>query len=208
MIRRTLPVVALVLAGGCRGSISEQPPVHIIPDMDWQPKYLQQGESAFFADHRASRIPPEGTVARGELKADTAFYQGKIDGSFVNKVPFTVDESVMRRGEQRFNIYCAPCHDQTGTSNGTVVQHGVPYGLPRPLVLYADHARELSDGEIFDRISNGSPNHNMPAYGPQIPEKDRWAIVAWVRVLQRAEHATVADVPSEQLKDMQEEAPQ
>jgi mono/diheme cytochrome c family protein len=201
VIRRIIPVIALVLVAGCRGQVSEDPPVHIIPDMDWQPKYLPQGESRIFSDHRANRTPPEGTVARGELKDDEAFYQGKFQGSFINRVPVEVNEKLMLRGQQRFNIYCAPCHDQTGGGNGLVFQHG----FPKPLNLYADHARGLSDGEIFDIVSHGI--RNMPAYGPQIPEQDRWAIVSWVRVLQRAGHGNIDDVPENQRAGMTPEEP-
>jgi mono/diheme cytochrome c family protein len=159
--------------------------------MDWQPKYEKQAESAFFADHRVARLPPEGTIARGSLKEDTAFFQGKLNGGFVAKAPIQVDETVLRRGQQRFNIYCTPCHDQTGGGNGAVFQHG----YPKPLSVYADHARGLADGELFDIVTNGV--RNMPAYGPQIPEKDRWAIVAWMRVLQKAGHGAVVDIPAD-----------
>lgn len=209
MIRRLfahalLPVALLATSAGCRGSVSDQPPVHILPDMQWQPKYLQQGESRFFADHRANRTPPEGTIARGELKEDTAFYQGRVGDQFVAKIPFDVDEKVVRRGQERFNIYCAPCHDQTGSGNGTVYQHG----FPKPLSVTADHAKALADGEIFDILSRGV--RNMPGYAPQIPEKDRWAIVSWVRVLQRSQNTMVADVPPEEMAHIQpaEEAAQ
>src|SRR6185312_13382114 len=143
MIRRLLPVVALVALAGCRGQVSEDPPIHIMPDMDWQPKYETQGASSFFADHRAMRTPPAGTLARGELKEDTAFYQGRVGDQFVAKVPFDVDAKVIHRGQERFNIYCAPCHDQTGSGDGMVYQHG----FPKPLSVVADHATKLADGE-------------------------------------------------------------
>ena len=97
-LQRTLvPAALLFAASGCRGSVSDQPPIHIIPDMDYQPKYLQQGESLFFSDHRANRDPPEGTIARGELKEDTAYFQGRVGDQFVSKIPLDVNEKLVRR---------------------------------------------------------------------------------------------------------------
>jgi mono/diheme cytochrome c family protein len=199
---KKLALLGLALAlAACRGSVSEEPPIHIVPDMDWQPKYEPQGESAYFADGRAMRPQVEGTVARGQLKDDEAFYKGTRDGQFLAKAPtdevqtaLKVDslEKLLHRGQQRFNIYCAPCHDQTGSGKGLVVQHGYPL----PIGLATPHPMSVGDGEIFSYISNGV--RNMPAYGHQIPEADRWAIVAWVRVIQRSQHASLEDVPPEQ----------
>jgi mono/diheme cytochrome c family protein len=197
VLKALVPAALVCAVSGCRGDVSDQPPVHIIPDMDYQPKYLQQGESRFFSDHRANRTPPEGTVARGQLKEDTAFYEGRIGDQFVSKVPIDVDEKLVRRGQERFNIYCTPCHDQTGSGNGLVFQHG----FPKPLSVTADHAKSLSDGELFDILSRGV--RNMPGYAAQVPEKDRWAIVSWVRVLQRSQNTLVADVPPEELSHIQ-----
>ncbi len=216
-MNRLLIASALVSLAACRGSVSEDPPVHIIPDMDWQDKYHPQGESAFFEDGRAMRTPVEGTVGRGAiqngaefaLKTDAEFSKGKSGDAFVQYVPLAkvqqalkVDgpEQVLARGRERFNIYCAPCHDQTGSGNGLVVQHG----YQRPPELAGIHALGISDGEIFDYITNGRNYPNMPAYAHQIDEADRWAIVSWVRVLQRSQHATVDDVP-EQFKNTIEE---
>ena len=106
--------------------------------------------------------------------------------------PAVVDEVLARRGQQRFDIYCAPCHDRAGSGHGMVVQRG----FPLPIDLASDRARGLSDQQLFDTISHGV--RNMPAYAAQIPPADRWAIVVWVRVLQRSQHATLADVPPEQ----------
>ena len=191
---------AVMAIAGCRGSVSDQPPIHIIPDMDWQAKYHPQGESEYFADGRAMRDPVEGTVARGALKDDEVFYKGTLNGAFVAKAPvekvqaaLKVDsfEKVLDRGQQRFNIYCAPCHSQTGAGIGLVVQHG----YPTPIDLSSEHPMSVGDGELYSYIANGI--RNMPAYGHQIPEADRWAIVTWVRVLQRSQHATIEDVPEQ-----------
>lgn len=201
MTNRVLIGALVLTVAACRGSVSEQPPIHIIPDMDWQPKYHAQGESAFFADGRASREPVEGTVARGQLRDDTAFNDGKKDGAFLHKAPIQVDEAVLARGKERFNIYCAPCHDQTGSGNGMVKQRGYQ---PPPSNLASENTRGMSDGEIYDAVKNGI--RNMPAYAAQIPTKDRWAVVAWVRVLQRSQHAQLADVPPEMQGKIEEAA--
>lgn len=187
---RLLLVGLLATVAACRGQVSEEPPVHIIPDMDWQPRYEEQAASSFFADGRAMRPLVEGTVARGSLHGDDAYDTGKVGGAYVNKVPVDVDEKFIRRGQQRFNIYCAPCHDQTGAGNGLIVQHG----YPRPVSL-SENATKYPDGEIFTIITNGV--RNMPAYAHQIPVNDRWAIVSWLRVLQRSQRATLADVPAD-----------
>jgi mono/diheme cytochrome c family protein len=180
----------LALASGCRGQQSSHPPIRVFDDMDEQQKYHPQGESKFFADGRAMRPIVKNTIAQGELGDDTEFSQGAFsDGSFVQKVPLPVDEAFLRRGQERFNIYCAPCHDQSGSGRGIVVQRGFHI----PVDLSSNHTREIRDGEVFSYITNGV--RNMPAYKLQIPERDRWAIVAWVRVLQRSQSASPKDVP-------------
>jgi mono/diheme cytochrome c family protein len=132
----------------------------------------------------------EGVVAQGQLREDDAYWRGKAaDGSTLATIPITVDEAALKRGEDRFNIYCAPCHDQAGGGHGTVIKRGYPL----PPDLAGDRVRGLPDGEIFNVISIGV--RNMPAYRKQIPVEDRWKIVAWVRVLGHSQHAAPADVP-------------
>jgi len=208
-VKKLLLTGALMAVAACRGSVSDQPPIHIIPDMDWQDKYHPQGESAFFPDGRAMRPRVEGTVAAGGLKEDSVYFKGKQGDAFVARMPtekvkaaLGVDslEAVMSRGQQRFNIYCTPCHDATGSGNGLVIQRALaapPSGFARPPHL-AENAATLPDGQIFDYITNGV--RSMPAYGHQIPEADRWAIVSWLRVLQRSQRANLSDVP-EQFKN-------
>lgn len=188
-----LALAATAALAACRGQTSDQPPIHIVPDMDWQPRYDPQEESAFggFEDKRTMRPLVPGTVAQGRLREDAAFHTGKVGDLYVAKVPFDVNEEVLARGQQRFNIFCTPCHDQTGSGAGMVIKRGYP--IP-PINLASENTRGLPDGEIFEVITHGV--RNMPAYNTQIPEQDRWAIVAWVRVLQRSQAATVADVPA------------
>jgi len=190
---RTLTTAALALfAISCRGGISEEPPFHLVPDMDHQGKFKAQAENKFFADGRAMRPLVDGTLAQNQYHEDEAPFTGKnADGSFLTRIPATVDEKLLARGEERFNIFCAPCHDKSGSGAGLVIKHGYPL----PINLAGDHAKGLKDGEVFDIVSNGV--RNMPGYRTQIPAADRWAIVAWVRVVQRSQNAKIDDVPAD-----------
>jgi len=199
---RTMILVALLAglaaAAGCsRGQPREKRPTMIIPDMEFQPKWKAQGYTPFFEDHRTMRTPPEGTVARGTLKEDTVRFQGKRNGEFVTHNARDVTMDLLRRGRNRFNIYCAPCHDRTGSGHGMVIGYGFvpPPNFSDPRVL------AFADGYIFDVITHGV--RNMPSYGAQIPVGDRWAIVAYVRALGRSRTATLADVPPEARKDLE-----
>jgi mono/diheme cytochrome c family protein len=190
-VRQAIFFAALgLLAAGCRGQPSSDPPIHLVPDMDWQPKYRPEQESAFFSDGRTMRQPVNGTIAFGHLDEDDALYRGlNADGSYVARVPGKVDEKTLARGEERFNIYCSVCHDRTGGGKGMVPRRTKWMAAD----LSVDRLRTAPDGQIYDTITNG--RNTMPSYRAQIPVEDRWAIVAWVRVLQRSQHATAADVP-------------
>jgi mono/diheme cytochrome c family protein len=173
-----LIVVFLAVAGsGCR------------QDMHDQPKYTPLRESAFFSDARSARTPVEGTVARGLLRDDELLYGGKLNGEDAAVFPFRVDAPVMTRGEERFNIYCAPCHSRTGEGDGMVVLRG----YRRPPSFHQERLRDAPVGHFFDVITNGFGA--MPDYASQIKPADRWAIVAYIRALQLSGHATLADVP-------------
>lgn len=188
--KATLFAAASLLVAGCRGQVSSEPPIHLVPDMDWQPKYRPEAESEFFSDGRTMRKPVEGTVALGHLEEDDAYYRGlAADGSFVPRVPGKVDEKTLARGEERFNIFCAPCHDKTGGGKGMIPRRTNWLAAD----LSADRLRAAPDGQLYDTIANGK--NTMPSYRAQVPVADRWAIVAWVRVLQRSQHAAPADVP-------------
>jgi mono/diheme cytochrome c family protein len=192
--RRRLALAAGIVAmvAGCRGQVSGDAPFHLIPDMDDQIKFKAQEENTFFADGRSMRPLVDGTLAQGHLNEDEGPVSGKYaDGTYLVRIPGNVDEALLARGEERFNIFCSPCHDKTGSGAGLVIKRG--YSLP--VNLAADHAKGLKDGEVFDIVSNGV--RNMPAYRAQIPVSDRWAIVAWVRVLQRSQAARIDDVPAD-----------
>ncbi len=190
--------VPLAIIAKARVSKSTQPRIHIIPDMDNQPKLKAQSSNPMFADGRAMRPPVAGAVAVDAPDPGDPVTSGRRNGEFVEHMPMRVTMGMMRRGQQRFDIYCAPCHGLVGEGDGMVakradqLQEGT--WVP-PTSLQSDLVRSHPDGKIFDIITNGI--RNMPPYGPQIPVADRWAIVAYVRALQRSQHASVGDVPPE-----------
>ncbi len=177
---RVLVVVAVVGAIGCR------------QDMHDQPKFIPLRPTDFFGDGRSERPLLEGTIARGHLRDDAAFYTGKgPDGKPLDTFPFAVTKEVIERGQDRFNVYCSPCHDRTGRGNGMVVRRG----YRPPPSYHSDRLRQVPHGYIFDVITNGFGA--MPDYAAQIPPEDRWAIVAYVRALQLSQNAALSDVPPE-----------
>jgi Cytochrome c. len=158
-------------------------------DMHNQPKYRGLRPSTFFADGSSARPLVEGTVARGTLQEDEGFFTGKVDKVNVKELPFAVDAQVLDRGQERFNIYCTPCHDRTGSGNGMVVQRG----YRQPPSYHIDRLRQADAGHFFDVMTNGFGA--MPDYKTQIDARDRWAIVAYIRALQLSQHAVQADIP-------------
>jgi mono/diheme cytochrome c family protein len=160
-------------------------------DMHDQPKAKPQSKSTFFADGRTGRLPVEGTVAHGDLREDDHLYRGKVNGAFATTFPFAIDAEVMTRGRERYNIFCAPCHGQTGLGNGMVVQRGHKIAQSH----HIDRLREQPPGYWFDVITNGFGA--MYGYAAQIPVNDRWAIAAYVKALQLSRHATLEDVPAD-----------
>lgn len=210
------------LLAGCRGTPSEDAPIHLAPDMDWQPHRRPQQAAPevdgkpLFADKRAARPIVDGTIAQGRLHDDDAFWRGLgEDGKPIGRMPVeTVLAShkkkslaeLLPRGQERFNIYCAPCHDMAGNGNGIVIQRSQG-GFPPPTPLSSTTVQDMPDGQLFDVITNGV--RNMPSYGAQIPAADRWAIALWVRVLSKSQGATIDDVPeAERAKIAQPEAQQ
>jgi mono/diheme cytochrome c family protein len=200
-----LTIFLIVVLGvsilGFRGSLSTRSPLEVFPDMDHQPKYKPQAESKFFADARADRPTPVGAVAYARtagvadaafLKADDQLYAGKdSNGAWVAGFPsaVTVDAKFLERGQDRFTIYCAPCHGAIGDGNGITKQ----YGMGATPSYHDERLRKVANGEIFNVITHGKGN--MLSYADKLSAEDRWAVVAYVRALQRAAHATAADVP-------------
>jgi hypothetical protein len=159
-------------------------------DMQDQPRYNPLRKSSFFSDDRSSRPLVAGTVARGDLRADNYFYSGFIGKEPGNEMPFPVTREVLERGRERYNIYCAPCHARTGDGNGMIVQRG----YRRPPSYHIDRLREAPLGHFFDVITNGFGA--MPDYSSQIPPHDRWAISAYIRVLQFSQNAPANLLPA------------
>lgn len=188
--------VPLVLIAQSRATHSRKPRIHLFFDMDNQPKYKSQRLDPLFADHREMRPQVPGTIARGQWHTDTQMYEGVVDGKWATTFPFEITQAVMKRGQQRFDIYCSPCHGVSGDGNGMVavraeeLQEGT--WIP-PADLRSALVRSRPVGHLFNTITNGI--RNMPSYGKQIPVRDRWAIVAYVLALQRSQRATLKDVP-------------
>ncbi len=218
-----LVAVVAVAILGFRGRIGPSRPLMLVPDMDFQPRYEAQGASPFFADGRTMRTPPAGTVAFGGggyatdpdspiggsyvggyysdaggirpnidfAAADPAYATGRdANGAFVAEAPRPADLDLLKRGQERFNINCAPCHGQVGAGNGITTQ----YGLGPVPTYHDDRLRKMPDGEIFHTITNGKGL--MAAYDHQVKVPDRWAIVAYIRALQRSQNAQLDDVPA------------
>jgi mono/diheme cytochrome c family protein len=187
-VLEALVLASVVALGGCaRGCTSSRPPIHLNPSMDDQPKVRSQTASSFFFDGASMRQPVPGTVPIGGLKEDGAFFTGKgADGQFIATIPVAADEALVERGRQRYEIYCQPCHDARGDGRGILFQRGkVPTAT-----FHQEKILKYSDGQIFDVITNGVGL--MPGYRWPIPPSDRWAIVAYVRALQRERLARTA----------------
>jgi len=211
--RRALTLTALAVGlGACRGGPSEESPIALLRNMHYQQRYNSQAESKFFADHRTMRTPPEGSVPRypGGANAryanftvgrDEAFDDDRVvlghepdSAVYVLAVPESVAQSfggaepMLQRGRQRYGIYCTPCHGGVGDGRGQVWLRSVgggtanSYQYIQPTNLHDERLKHVPDGQLFATISNGI--RNMPAYSAQIPARDRWAVVAYVRALQ------------------------
>ncbi len=198
-------LIPLSLAAKARFSTSSKPRIHIVPDMDNQPKSRAQTANALFADGRASRLPVEGTIAMGDLQEDVAFYQGKQGDAWLKGFPaqLTISDALMDRGQQRFGVYCAPCHGVSGLSDGTVAQRAEKLAegtWVAPTKVTEPHVIVQPEGQLFNTITHGI--RNMPAYGAQIPPQDRWAIILYLRALQKSHETGVSDVPARALPQL------
>lgn len=198
-----LVVAVIVGIAGCRGSLSRKPPIEVFPDMDRQLKLRPQQPNGFFANGVSSQPPVPGTVRRaGPIQTaagpvypfeDAPVNTGRLPGStnFVELNPMPVTGAFLRRGQERFNIYCAPCHGPMGDGNGVTRK----LGMSVVANLHDQRIVEMPDGEIFNTITHGK--NLMQGYAAQIPVEDRWAIVAYVRVLQRSWLGTPEELPAE-----------
>lgn len=210
-----LLVVLVISIAGFRGTKSTRSPIEIFPDMDHQPKVKAQVASGFFADGRAARVPVAGTVPMGyaiplhkpvdgSLGEATGPYRqiyfssgpvyfdtGKIGDQWGTGMPFDISPAWIARGQERFTINCSPCHGATGAGTGIAGK----YGLVAIANLHQERIRNMADGEIFNTITNGK--NTMMGYGDRIQAQDRWAIISYVRALQKSQGgATINDVPA------------
>jgi mono/diheme cytochrome c family protein len=216
--------IATLAVFGFRGQKSTAPPTEVFPDMVRQPKVRAQAPLGLFADGRGPRLPVAGTVPIGyempkpgstespateigswshphaDFGAGTDYYStGKMGDHWGTGIPVPVTPELMERGRQRFNITCAMCHGATAAGNGITKQ----YGLATVVTLQDERIRKMSDGEIFNTITNGK--NTMMAYGPNIIVPDRWAIIAYLRALQRSQNATAADVPEDRRAELEKQ---
>jgi mono/diheme cytochrome c family protein len=158
--------------------------------MDRQPKIKPLEPSPFFSDGRSARPPVPDTVSQGEARTDSLLYTGKVNNKDADIFPYPVTESVLARGHERFDIYCAVCHGRVGDGQGMIVKRG----FPAPPSYHIDRLRKSPVGHFYDVITNGYGI--MYSYGDRIPVKDRWAIVAYIRALQLSQNAALDDVPT------------
>jgi len=200
-----LVTAAVVQVMGVRGTPGERPPLMLISDMDFQPRYDAQSSSPFFADRRAMRTPPAGTVPFGGadyecdaglprqnpdfLQDDDYYYRGKQGNAWVVQNPLKIDVNLLRRGQERYNIHCALCHGATGSGNGIMTK----YGMVGVASITDELHALMSDGEFYSIITSGKGR--MMPYAPQIKVSDRWAIVAYMRALMRGQNASPSDLP-------------
>ncbi len=171
--------LALCLCVSCRQQMADQT------------RYKPLAESSFFADRRSARMLPAGVVARGFLNEDEHLFRGTIEGRLAPDFPFEITRTVLDRGRDRYNIFCTPCHDYTGSGQGMAVKRGFRQGPP---TFHMDRLRDAPAGHFFDVITNGFGAMND--YSAQIKPRDRWAIVAYIRALQLSQNAHVAQLPA------------
>lgn len=197
----------VVVQMGPRGAVSDRRPLVFITDMNFQPRYNPQAATPFFADGRTMRTPPAGTIPFGGadygsdagsprqnpdfLKGDDAYYRGKTGTAWLTRNALPVDIALLRRGQERYNVYCALCHGATGAGNGVMTQ----YGMVGVASITDELHKLMPDGQFFDVISNGKGR--MMPYAPQVKVRDRWAIVAYIRALMRSQSTTLGDVPED-----------
>ena len=182
--RAAVIAAACLVLAGCR------------QDMHDAPSYDPLQATNFFANGAASRPLVPNTVARGQLRADEHLYTGKINGQVANEFPMPVTKQVLDRGQERFNVYCSPCHGRTGEGNGMIVQRG----FRQPPSYHEERLRNVPVGYFFDVMTNGFGA--MQDYSAQVTVPDRWAIAAYIRVLQVSRSATVNDVPADRRGDL------
>lgn len=192
-----LALIPFALVWKVRAVKSNETRPQIIFDMDQQPKFKTQSVNRLFADGRSMRPAVEGTVARGELRDDDHLYRGRVDGEWADTFPMVITPEMMARGRDRFEIYCMPCHGLSGHGDGPVARRAESLAegtWTPPTDYHTDPVRQQPVGQLFNTITNGV--RSMPAYGGQVPVKDRWAIVAYLRALQKSQWTKADELPA------------
>jgi len=193
-------VIAVVSILGFRGKTSERPPLELFPDMDRQAKYHPQAVSPFFADGRTDRLPVTNTVPVGTWIPDYYLATGRVspveEAEFGRGFPQDVSYEMMLRGQERYQIFCAVCHGDSG--NGAGITRA--YGMSATASLLDQRIIDMSEGEIFNTITWGK--NTMGAYGNRVPVEDRWAIILYMRALQRATIATPDDFDAAERREL------
>lgn len=184
IVKITWLIVCLALTTGC------------VLDMRDQPRYESFEKSPFFEDNSSARPLVAGAVARGQLRTDEHLYEGRVNDEFAPTFPFTVTLEVLERGQERYNIFCSPCHGFVGDGQGIIVE----YGLRQPTSFHDPELRDEPPGYYFDLISRGT--RVMPSYASRIRPEDRWAIVAYIRALQLSQDADLSQVPSNEIPNL------
>ena len=208
VVLATLALLPFACIYKARNTHSPLPRVHLVQGMDNQPRYKSQQVNSLFADRREERPAVAGTVARGHLDEDDGLNRGLRDGKWIETFPVPVTPRLLKRGSERFWIYCAPCHGLAGYGDGIVavradrLQEGT--WVP-PSSMHAATVLARPVGHLFNSITNGV--RTMPSYGSQIPVSDRWAIVAYVRALQRSRHSPSTVLTAEERAKLVEVAP-
>jgi hypothetical protein len=188
----------------CRGDKSAETQILPIRNMVDQTSYGPQSINEFYKDKQAARKPVSGTVAEGEDNSNKALAYGLESGTvsenpkWVTKFPIILSNSVLERGQDRYNIYCSPCHGYAGNNDGLVTK--AAGGTIRPANIHDKDKTDLPIGKIYDVVTNGLNNWNMPGFAEQMSVQDRWAVVAYVRALQVSQKATAKDVPQSVVK--------
>jgi mono/diheme cytochrome c family protein len=182
-------LAALILLSGCR------------EDMHVQPRYNPYDASSFFEDGRSERRPVPGTVARGHLHPNDLLHTGRVYGQLADEYPFPILASDLSRGRERFNIYCSPCHDQTGRGHGMIVARG----FPAPPSYHLDRLRQAPVGHLFEVMTKGQGT--MSSYAARVSVEDRWRIAAYIRALQLSQHAPEAELPAQDRARLPKAAP-
>ncbi len=188
-LRTAVIGLVVLFAAGCSSNLTLQA-------MGTQPRCNPLGASDFLPNGQCAQPLVPDIVARGHQQDDTLLYTGKVGNQYSTVFPFPVTQDVLQRGQERFNIYCSPCHGETGSGNGIIVQRG----FSAPPTFHQPTLRDMPVGQFFDVITNGFGS--MPSYAPQVPVRDRWAIIAYIRALQLSQNATINDVPPDQRQNL------